>query len=59
MIKIRVTFTDNKKGKKELEELIKSIDSSNLQLVSKSGVYASRNKDSKYSRIYLDVELEE
>ena len=54
MLKVRITFVDNEKGRKELdyakEKLAKS-----FNILNESKVYEGRG-NSQYSNIYLDVE---
>ena len=57
MIKIRVTYVDNEKGNKELDEAL-SILEDKFNIINKSKIYKGRGT-SQYNNIYLDVELEE
>ena len=57
MIKIRVTYVDNKKGNKELDEAL-SILEDKFNIIKKSKIYKGRGI-LQYNNIYLDVELEE
>lgn len=54
MLKIRITFIDNKKGNEELKEAITSI-KKDFDVINKSRIYKGRN-NSQYSSIYIDVE---
>lgn len=54
MLKVRITFVDDKKGKEELEDLIENIEDE-MDIVSKSQIYKGRG-ESKFSSIYLDVQ---
>ena len=56
MLKLRITFVDDKKGNKELDKIVSLLDE-NMNLVNQSKVYAGRGK-SKYSSIYLDMEVD-
>lgn len=53
MIKVRLTFTDDSAGQKELKEMLEDINK-NYEIVNESRIYKGRNA-SKYSNIYLDV----
>lgn len=55
MIKMRLTFVDNKAGNEELKEAIQEIKQS-FEVLNISRVYKGRN-GSQYSNIYLDVEV--
>lgn len=57
MLKLRVTFIDNEKGKLELEEMIGTL-SNNYNVINISKTYKGRNK-SLYSNVYIDVETKE
>ena len=57
MIKCRLTFVDNTKGKKELDNAIAKI-KENFDVINLSGIYKGRN-GSMYSNIYLDIEKKE
>lgn len=54
MLKFRITFIDNEKGNKELEEAKENI-KEKFDIINISSVYKGRN-NSKYSNIYIDVE---
>lgn len=54
MIKCRLTFVDNTKGQKELEETIGKL-KENFDVINASRIYKGRN-GSMYSNIYLDLE---
>ena len=54
MIKCRLTFVDNTKGQKELEETIDKL-KENFDVINTSRIYKGRN-GSRYSNIYLDIE---
>lgn len=53
MLKLRITFVDDKNGNKELSEA-KEIISKNFGIINISKVYKGRN-NSKYSNVYIDV----
>lgn len=53
MLKLRITFVDDKNGNKELEEA-KEIINKNFEIINISKVYKGRN-NSKYSNVYVDV----
>lgn len=53
MLKLRITFVDDKNGNKELEE-DKEIINKNFEIINISKVYKGRN-NSKYSNVYVDV----
>lgn len=53
MLKLRITFVDDKNGNKELEEA-KEIINKNFEIINISKVYKGRN-NSKYSNVYIDV----
>lgn len=53
MLKIRITY--NYERPEELEEAIKKLEKE-FEIISQSQTYKSRGK-SKYSNIYLDVEM--
>ena len=57
MIKCRLTFVDNTKGQKELEETIDKL-KENFDVINTSRIYKGRN-GSMYSNIYLDIEKKE
>ncbi|MGL4742295.1 MAG: hypothetical protein ACRC41_16125 [Sarcina sp.] len=57
MLKIRITFVDDPKGNEELKKTIKLLEE-NINLISQSKVCKCRGK-SKYSNIYLDVEVQD
>lgn len=57
MIKIRLTFVDTPKGYSELAETIKILND-NYIVLNQSKVYKGRGV-TKYSNIYLDIELKE
>lgn len=57
MIKFRLTFVDNEKGNKELENVLKELKKS-FDIINESKVYKGRG-NSQYSNIYLDVEAKE
>lgn len=54
MIKIRLTFVDNEKGNKELENTLKELKKS-FDILNESKIYKGRG-NSQYSNIYLDIE---
>lgn len=54
MIKCRLTFVDNTKGKKELDETVDKL-KENFDVINTSKIYKGRN-GSMYSNIYLDLE---
>lgn len=54
MLKVRVTFVDDKDGQEELDEA-KQIFKDNYRILNESRIYKGRNK-SKYSNVYLDIE---
>ena len=56
MIKVRITFVDNDKGKEELEKVLNTL-KSNHEVISRSNIYKGRN-GSKYNNIYLDIEAD-
>jgi hypothetical protein len=53
MLKLRITFVDDKNGNKELAEA-KEIINKNFEIINISKVYKGRN-NSKYSNVYIDV----
>ncbi|WP_302640390.1 hypothetical protein [uncultured Clostridium sp.] len=53
MLKLRITFVDDKNGNKELAE-VKEIINKNFEIINISKVYKGRN-NSKYSNVYIDV----
>lgn len=53
MLKVRITFTDDKGGYKELED-IKTTLKDKFDVLSESKVYPGRGA-SKFSNVYLDV----
>lgn len=53
MLKLRITFVDDKNGNKELSEA-KEIISKNFEIINISKVYKGRN-NSKYSNVYIDA----
>lgn len=57
MIKIRLTYVDNEKGHKELEQ-IKKLLGSGATIISTSKEYRGRG-NSLYNNIYMDVEINE
>lgn len=54
MLKIRITFVDNKKGRAELDSAVSTLEKE-YNILNKSNVYPGRG-NSQYSNIYLDVE---
>jgi hypothetical protein len=54
MLKVRVTFVDDKDGQEELDEA-KQIFKDNYRILNESRIYKGRNK-SKYSNVYLEIE---
>ena len=54
MLKIRITFVDDAKGNKEVENA-KEVIKENFTIVNQSRVYKGRGT-SMYSNVYLDVE---
>lgn len=57
MIKIRLTYTDTDKGRKELQSLMDSIGRS-ANVLQKSEPYAMRGS-SCYKRLYIEIESKE
>lgn len=57
MIKIRLTFIDTREGRSELAGAIKILND-NCIVLNRSKVYKGRGT-TKYSNIYLDIELKE
>ena len=53
MLKLRITFVDDKNGNKELAE-VKEIINKNFEIINISKVYKGRN-NSKYSNVCTDV----
>ena len=53
MLKLRITFVDDKNGNKELSEA-KEIINNNFEIINISKIYKGRN-NSKYSNVYIDV----
>ncbi|MBS6601164.1 MAG: hypothetical protein ACLR02_02365 [Clostridium sp.] len=53
MLKIRLRYVDDEKGKEELEIALKKIEKE-FDIISKSKSYPD-SRGSKYSRIYLDL----
>ena len=53
MLKLRITFVDDKNGNKELAE-VKEIINKIFVIINISKVYKGRN-NSKYSNVYIDV----
>jgi hypothetical protein len=53
MLKLRITFVDDKNGNKELAEA-KEIINKNFEIINISKIYKGRN-NSKYSNVYIDV----
>lgn len=53
MVKIRITFVDNKEGRKELSDSIENIEKG-FDIISKSKIYKGRGT-SLYSNIYIDA----
>lgn len=55
-MKLRVTFIENERGKKELEEFIEFLKEKDIyEFIHKSKIYKGRGA-SKYSNIYIDLE---
>lgn len=54
MLKVRITYVNNDKGKKERDMLIGSLED-DFELLSKSKEYVGRG-ESIYNNIYLDLE---
>ncbi|MFL0168276.1 hypothetical protein [Candidatus Clostridium helianthi] len=54
MLKVRVTFVDDKDGQEELKKIIKSVKNDH-RILNQSSIYRGRN-NSQYSNIYLDIE---
>ena len=54
MLKIRITFVDDAKGNKEVENA-KEVIKENFTIVNQSRVYKGRGT-SMYSNVYVDVE---
>ena len=55
MIKGRLTFIDTTEGKRELQEVIKILESQ-FTIINQSKVYKGRGK-SLYNNIYIDIEI--
>ena len=53
MLKLRITFVDDKNGNKELAEA-KEIINKNFEIINISKIYKGRN-NSNYSNVYIDV----
>ena len=53
MLKVRITFTDDREGYRELED-IKTTLKDNFDILSESKVYPGRGT-SKFSNVYIDV----
>ena len=53
MLKLRITFVDDKNGNKELAEA-KEIINKNFEIINISKIYKGRN-NCKYSNVYIDV----
>ena len=53
MLKLRITFVDDKNGNKELAEA-KEIINKNFEIINISKIYKGSN-NSKYSNVYIDV----
>lgn len=56
MLKLRITFVDDEKGRNDLIDLLNELKSFNI--ISESDIYKGRG-NSKYSNIYVDVCKEE
>lgn len=54
MLKIRITFVDDEKGKQELLKFVSDISSTHT-ILQQTNIYPGRGK-SIYSNVYLDVE---
>lgn len=54
MLKVRITFVDDKKGNEELKNTLYKLEQE-FDIISKSKIYKGRGT-SKYSNIYLDLE---
>ena len=57
MIKIRVTFSNDSKGNKELEQLIELLDK-NMTILNESEIYKQRGQHNLYASKYLDVRVD-
>lgn len=56
MLKIRVTFADNKKGNEQLEEFIEMLrENKQFEILNESKIYKGRG-NSQYSNIYVDID---
>lgn len=56
MLKVRVTFVDNKKGNEQLEEFLEMlIENKKFETISESKIYKGRGS-SQYSNIYVDID---
>lgn len=56
MLKIRATFVDNERGKKELKDFLELLKKNKtFDVINESKVYKGRG-NSQYSNIYLDIE---
>lgn len=55
MLKMRITFVDNEKGRAELDSAVEKLEKE-FEVISVSDTYKGRGK-SQYSNVYLDVEV--
>ena len=56
MLKVRVTFVDNKKGNEQLEEFLEMLrENKKFETISESKIYKGRGS-SQYSNIYVDID---
>ena len=56
MLKVRVTFVDNKKGNEQLEEFLEILrENKKFETISESKIYKGRGS-SQYSNIYVDID---
>lgn len=54
MLKVRVTFVDNEKGREELNAALSKLEK-DFNIISQSNIYRGRGK-SQYSNVYVDLE---
>lgn len=55
MLKVRITFVDNEKGRAELASATDKLEK-DFNVISVSNIYKGRGK-SKYSNVYIDLEV--
>lgn len=55
MLKVRITFVDDEKGREELNIALSKLEK-DFNIISQSNIYRGRGK-SQYSNVYLDVEV--